>query len=56
MAVIALVLAAAGMGPEVTTIAGSHNQLDVICAGLDPREPSFGKFLVGVCLLSSQSV
>lgn len=36
MAVLALVLAATDMDPEVTTIRGLHNELVVIRVGLEP--------------------
>lgn len=48
MTVLALVLATADVDPVVTTVGGLHDELVVIRVGLEPREPTFGKFLVGV--------
>lgn len=51
MAVLLGVLATADMNPVVAAVGGFHDELVVIRVGLEPREPSFGKFLVGVRLI-----
>ena len=51
MAVLGFVLATRDMNPVVATVGGFHDELVVIRVGLEPREPSFGKFLVGVRLV-----
>lgn len=51
MAVLLAVGTATDVDPVVTTIAGFHDELVEIRVGLEPREPTFGKFLVGVSLV-----